>query len=135
MSDLTKEELAEIESLEREDAARRKEEATAAKRQHLEALRLTKKLGASKGRPGLDFVVVETRVGNIALRRPIDIEIDKISDASERPDLESLAMSIVLDPTPAELQVLMSQHHGLVGALISEATRLLKVLREEESKK
>jgi hypothetical protein len=135
MSDLTKEELAELEALEKEEADRLKAAAVAAKRQHLEALRLSKRMALKHGTPGRDFVVLETIIGNIALRRPLDVEIDGITPASERPDLEKFAAAVVVEPATAELQQHMAAHPGLCTAILKHASDLLKVLREEEAKK
>ena len=135
MQKLTPEELAELESLETEEKERLDEEATAAKRQHLEALRMSKRLASKHGKPGHDFVVLETKVGNIAIRRPVDVEIDNLNDDSERDDLEKLATSIVIEPTVPELQKHMADQAGLATAIFRHSIKLLKVLREEEAKK
>lgn len=133
--DLTKEELAELAALEKEEADRLAAEAAAEKRQHLDALRLAKKLSAKHGRPGHDFLVLETRLGNVAVRRPVDVEIDTIGEDADRSVLENYVAAIVLEPTPDEIRRLMAEHHGLCGAIVNASNRLLKALREEEAKK
>lgn len=135
MTCLTPEELAELASLEAEEAKRLEADVLGARRQHLEALRMSKRLAAKYGVPGRDFVVLETTLGNIAVRRPIDVEIDGIDEATERPDLEKFAAAIVIEPDALELQKLMAEHHGLVGALVTHSSRMLKVTREAEVKK
>jgi hypothetical protein len=135
MEGLSKEELDELALLEKEDKDRRAEEAKSAKRQHLDALRMSKRLSAKHGTPGLDFVVLETRVGNIAVRRPIDVEIDAIDESSDRAALETFAAMVVLEPAGPSFAKLMADHHGVVGAVVSQATKLLRALREEEGKK
>lgn len=133
---LTKEERDELATLEQEDTDRRKEEEDAAKRQHLDALRMSKRLSAKYGKPGHDFVVCETTLGvNIAIRRPQDVEVDEIDEASEREDLEKLAQSVAIEPAGPEVARLMSEHHGLVGGIVGSAMKLLKSLRAEEAKK
>lgn len=132
---LTKEELAELEALEGEEEARQEAAAIAAKRQHLDAMRLRKKLAAKHGTHGRDFMVIETVLGNFAMRRAQDVEVDNIDGGSDRSDLEKLAMAITLEPSAIELQKLMAEHHGLVGTLVSESSKMLKVLREEETRK
>lgn len=133
---LTKEEREELAALEQEDSDRRKADEDDAKRQHLDALRMSKRLAAKFGKPGHDFVVCETTLGvNIAIRRPTDVEVDEIDASSERPELEKLAQSVALEPPGPEVARLMSEHHGLVGGLVNSAMGLLKSLRAEEAKK
>lgn len=132
---LTKEELAELALLEKEESDRLADEEHAAQRQHLEALRLSKRLAAKHGVPGRDFIVLETTLGNIAIRRPVDVEIDNISEGSDRAVLENFACAIVLEPSAIDLQRLMSEHHGLVGAVVSQSSAMLRVVRGEEAKK
>ena len=132
---LTAEELAELAELEKEDADRKASDEAAAKRQHLEALRLSKKLGATRGKPGLDFMVLETKIGNIAIRRPVDVEIDTIDDGADREAIENLAASIVIEPSSEAVKALMGEHHGLGGAIVTASMQMLRVLREEEAKK
>lgn len=136
MSDLTKEELAELAALEREEKARLDAEAVAAKRQHLEALRSAKRLSAKHGMPGRDFVVLETKVGNIAVRKPMDIEIDAMDDENvQRGKLEELATALTIEPLAATLQPLFADNPGLAPAIMRHAIKLAKVEREEASKK
>jgi len=136
MSDLTKEELAELAALEEEEKERARAEASAAKRQHLEALRLQKKLAAKHGVPGRDFLVIETVVGNIAFRRPIDVEIDSLAEKTDdREEVEKFACAVAITPTADELRALMASHHGLAGAIVTHSTKMLRVVREEDAKK
>jgi hypothetical protein len=135
MSALTKEELAELDALESEVATRAAAEATEAKRQHLEALRSSKRLAAKHGAPGKDFVVFETTVGNIAIRRPVDVEVDVIDASSERVDVEKFAAAVTLEPPAAELQALMAKHPGVATLILAKSMDLLKLLRAEEAKK
>jgi hypothetical protein len=135
MRNLTKEELEEVAALEKEASERAAADAAAAKRQHLEALRLTKRLAPKYGEHGKDFLVFETTVGNFAIRRPVDVEVDGITEGSERADLEKFAASIVLEPPAAELQTLMAKHVSVVGVVVNQSFKLTKLLREEEAKK
>jgi hypothetical protein len=133
---LTREEQEELAALEREERERVEAEAVEAKRQHLEALRTSKRLAAKHGKPGHDFVVVETKVGNFAIRRPVDVEVDGLLEApDDRGNQEKYACSILLEPTAAEAQALMAQQPGLVGAICAKSLDLAKVTRAEEAKK
>lgn len=138
MAKLSAEELAELKALEQEEKDRLDEVALAAQRQHLEALRLVKKLrtAGKNGEPGSGFVVIETRVGNVAVRRPTDVEIDSFAEEeSSRGSLEAFAQCIVLEPPAADLKVLMADNPGLATAVMNAGVGLVKVLREEEAKK
>jgi hypothetical protein len=132
---VTEEEKAEIKALEAEEAERVKALKAAEAQRHLEALRLVKKLRGSHGEPGLDFVVLETRIGVIAIKRPVDVEIDSIGEDRDRADLEKFAAALVIHPSSQEVIKLMSQHHGLVGGIVKAAFDMLKVVREEEGKR
>lgn len=132
---LTPEEKAELAALEQEEKDRQASEQDAQQRQHLEALRLSKRLAAKHGKPGLDFVVLETKLGNIAIKRPVDVQIDSIDESTDRADLEKFCSAIVIEPAASDLTRLMAEHHGLVGALVKSSLGMLKVVREEEAKK
>lgn len=133
---LTDEERAELAALEKEEADRLEAEAAAEARQHLEALRLSKKLASKHGRPGHDFVVLETKLGNIAIRRPVDVEVDTIGESDDdRAALEKFAQAIVLEPNADGLAALMAQHPGVLGAVVGAALGLCKVAREDDAKK
>lgn len=132
--ELTPEELAEIAELEREDDERRSAERTAAKRQHLEALRLQKRLAQNHGTPGIDFAILESVVGNVAIRRPTDLEMDA-ERGTERGDLERYMLELALAPPPDELRAMFAEHAGLVVDL-SEVLKVLQTAqRAEEAKK
>lgn len=137
MIPMTKEELEELATLEKEEKDRRDGDALAAKRQHLEALRLAKRLSAKNGVPGRDFVVLETTLGNIAVRRPNEVELDTYDSEAEdhRAQNEQLAASVVLEPAATDVQRFMAQNPGLAGAIVRHSVDLVKVLREEEGKK
>lgn len=132
---LTAQELEELAALEEENASRLEEEADNAKRQHLDALRMAKKLSAKHGVPGRDFLVLETKLGNIAIRRPIDVEVDTMDENADREKLEAFALPLVIEPKREEVQAMMAQHPSLTGALVMHASKMLKVVREEDSKK
>lgn len=137
MDAMTKEELAELEQLEREEQDRLDAEKVSAKRQHLEAMRLSKRLAQKHGTPGRDFVVLETTVGNIAIRRPVDVELDTTgeSEEDERSKNEKLARAITLHPASEELDKLLATQPALAYAIGAQSMRLCKVLRAEEEKK
>lgn len=135
MSKLTDEELKELKALEEEEKKRAEEESVTAKRQHLEALRLSKKLSAKHGVPGRDFLVLETKLGNIAIRRPVDVEIDEMDEDATREQVEKLALSIVIEPKQDQVQAWMAEYHSLGSNIVLQATKMLKVMREEASKK
>lgn len=137
MEPLTKEEREELEALEREEQDRIDAEKVSAKRQHLDALRLSKRLAPKHGTPGRDFVVLETTVGNIAIRRPLDVELDTTgdSDEDERAKNEKLSRAITLHPSTEELDKLLATQPALAYAIGAQSMRLCKVLREEEAKK
>lgn len=137
MSGLTKEELEELAALEKEDRDRRDAEAVAAKRQHLEAMRMAKRLGAKHGVPGRDFVILETVVGNIAVRRPNEVELDTYDNEADdtRAQNESFASAVAIEPTGDAVRVLFAANPGLANTMGLHSMQLVKVLREEESKK
>lgn len=137
LAELTKEELDELQALEGEEEKRVAAEAVAAKRQHLDALRLSKRLAAKHGKPGTDFLVLETRVGNIAIRRPVDVEIDggALKDEATREEEENYAAAITLEPPPDVIRKHMAEHHMLAKAIVVQSTRLIRVMREEQQKK
>lgn len=134
---LTEEEARELADLENEEKARLAEEAEAEKRQHLDALRLSKKLAAKNGRPGHDFKVLETKVGNIAVRRPKDVEIDSFGENEDRSrgDIEKFAAAVTLEPPQLELLALFAENPGLAPAILGVVIDLAKVTREESAKK
>lgn len=135
---LTEEEARELADLENEEKVRLAEEADAVKRQHLDALRMSKRLAAKNGRPGHDFQVLETKVGNIAVRRPKDVEIDAFSeneDDRSRGDIEKFAAAVTLEPPPLELLALFAENPGLAPAILHTVIDLAKVTREESAKK
>ncbi len=134
---LTKEELSELASLEADDKIAVEAANDAAARQHIAALKLRKKLTAKHGVHGMDFVVLETTAGvNIAVRRPLDVEMDTVSDASEdRGAQEKFVAAITLEPSAEEMGKLFAQWPGLLGAVIPKAVGLIGRLREEEVKK
>lgn len=132
---LTKEELDELAQLEKEDQERKAALASEAQRQHLEALRLSKRLRSKYGEPGRGFLVLETVVGNIAIRKPLDIEIDPIDENSGREALETYALAITVEPSADEIRKLLAENPGLLGAIVNNSQKLLKVEREAEAKK
>ena len=134
---LTDEEHAELEALEKEEKDRLAAEVLAAKRQHLDALRMSKRLSAKHGKPGHDFIVLETKVGNVAVRRPNEVELDSYeSDAEDtRAQNEQFAASVVIEPPADDVRALMAANPGLAGPLVMHAVGLVKVMREEEAKK
>lgn len=132
---LTHEERKELADLERDEQARVDAVAQAAKRQHLEALRLSKRLASKHGEPGKDFLILETRVGNIAIRRPKDVELDAVPENSSREDDETFAAALVIEPTQIEFQKLMAEHPSLASVVAHQSLRLIRVMREEEAKK
>lgn len=131
---MTDEEKAELKALEQEERDRKAALQAADQQRHLEALRLVKSLRTKHGEPGLDFIVLETKLGVIAIKRPIDVEIDTVAEDQDRATLEKFAAGLVLHPSAQDVTKLMSQHHGLVGALVKAAFDMLKVVREEEGK-
>lgn len=134
--DLTREELAELAALEAEDEERRKVARAAAQRQHLEALRMVKRLAQKHGTPGIDFAICESVIGNVAVRRPTDLEVDADhGDLEQRGVLERFVLDLVLEPTREEVQRLFVQHAGLVAALAGVIAKLQKAVREEDVKK
>lgn len=133
---LTKEEADELAELEADEKKRKLALADETKKQHLEALRMAKRLAAKHGVVGRDYIVLETTVGNIAIRRPLDVEIDVLlENTDDRGTQEKFATAIVVEPTSAEMQPLMAMHSGLVGAIVTRSLAMLKVVREEEVKK
>ncbi|GEM_PF-1604695 len=135
---LTPEELEELKALEAEEKQRLEEEKAASLRQHLEALRTSKRLSSKLGRPGHDFVVLETKVGNFVVRKPKDVDLDALSsDAPEgdRAQLETLAVNVVVEPDEITLRKLMAENPGLAPAITTAAVKLAKVTLEEEAKK
>lgn len=132
---LSKEELAELNALEAEERQRLSDEADAIARQHIAALKLTKKLAASHGKPGHDFVVLETTAGNLAVKRPRDVDVDAFTEEEDgRESTEKFARSLLIDP-PTDLDMLIAQNAGLAPAVVRAANDLLKVIRTEEAKK
>lgn len=134
---LSKEELAELAELEKEESKRAAELADATARQHLDALRARKRLASKHGVHGRDFVVVETtRAGNFAVRRPKDVEIDALAEnVDDRAAQEAFALAVTLEPDAAAMQALMSSDPGVVNVVIPAAYSMLTRVREEEAKK
>jgi hypothetical protein len=132
---LTKEELAELSELESEDKKRKAALEEAAQRQHLEALRMSKRLAAKHGEPGRAFVVLETTVGNFAVRAPKDVEIDTFKDSDSRDETEKFAMAVLIEPTGADAQPLFADHPALASVISLRSVELCKVERAAEVKK
>lgn len=133
---LTQEELDEIASLEADEEKTRAALADEAQRQHLAALRMKKRLATTLGVVGRDFIVIETTLGNIAIRRPTDLEVDMLEEKPEdREAMEKYASGIVVEPSATELQKWMATNPGLVGPISIRSLTMLRVVREEEEKK
>lgn len=136
MPQLTKEELAELAELEAAEASRQADEAGEAKRQHLQALRTSKRLAATHGAPGLDFVVVETRVGNFALRKPNDVEIDLIATkADDSAACEEFCAALAVEPASAEVKATIGKYPNLPNTLIPAIMSMIDMARKDEVKK
>ncbi len=133
---LSKEELEELAALEAEETKRREDEVTEAKRQHLAALRMQKRLEAAHGKPGLDFVVVETRVGNFAMRRPQDVELEMLTDKKDDPAAhEEFCGMLSIEPSSSEVKATIGKYVGLPNALIPAIMSMVDMARSEEVKK
>lgn len=141
---LTPEELEELSALEAEAKEEADKAAEDAKRAHLEALRLRKRI-ASTGRFGTHgdgFVVLETTVGNFAIRRPLGAEVDLLTEtiADEDPASylkrqEAFVLDIVIEPTEQRLKEVLVTYSNLVNLIIPAALGLLGKLREQTGKK
>jgi hypothetical protein len=137
---LSKEELAELAELEKEEHKAAADAADALARQRLDAKRMRKRLAAKHGKHGLDFAVVELDMGmNIALRRPIDVDIDaldsKEAEGQERAYLEKFVLGLVLEPSQDDVRKCFAEYCGAVMALANFAKRMTGGAREEEAKK
>jgi hypothetical protein len=137
---LSKEELAELAELEKEEQTQFVAEADALARQRLEAKRMRKRLAPKHGKHGLDFAVVELDTGmNIALRRPLDVDIDTLSDekaeGQERAFLENFVIGLLIEPSKEDVQKCFSDYCGVVTALAEFAKRMTGSARAEDAKK
>lgn len=133
---LSQEELAELKQLEAEEAAEAKADADAADKQHLEALRMRKQLGAKLGKHGRDFVVLETDVGvNVAVRQPTEMETDIASEKNNAEGHEAFAKAVTVTPQGDELTRLIVKWPGIRTAIIKAGFELMGGVREERAKK
>jgi len=133
---LSKEELEELAALEREEKEAAAVEADAVARQALEAKRMRKRLAGKNGVHGKDFTVYETTAGNIAIRRPLDVEIDSVGEnAEDRAAQEKFLVGITLEPSADEMKKLLVTFPGLCSALIPRSFQMIGRVREEEAKK
>lgn len=133
---LTAEEKAELAQLEQ----KAKDEAAAAaeqqQRMHLDAMRMRQRLSTKDKVHGRDFAIVETRIGNFAIRKPTDTEIDTLGESpDQRAAQEKFAIQVTTEPTTDEMRKLFLEHPGLVGPLCSAAIELASVKRAEDAKK
>lgn len=137
LSQAEKDELAELEKEEQKQASA---DADALARQRLEAKRMRKRLAPKHGKHGLDFVVVELDVGlNIALRRPLDVDIDgldaKEAEGQERAYLEKFVLGLVLEPSQDDVRKCFADYCGAALALANFAKKMTGGAREEDAKK
>lgn len=134
--DLTPEERAELVTLEKDETDRRKSMQAARQRQHLEALRMSKRLAAKHGTPGVDFLVAETVLGNVAIRRPTDLEVDADhGDLALRENLEKFLLPLILEPPQADVQKMFADNPFIVTGLAGILTKLQAGMIEEDAKK
>lgn len=141
---MTPEELEELSALETEAKEEADKAAAEAKRAHLEALRLRKRITATGrfGTHGDGFVVLETTAGNFAIRRPLGAEVDLLTETidDEEPAAylkrqEAFVLGIILEPTEQRLKELLVTYSNLVNLIIPAALGLLGKLREASGKK
>lgn len=136
---LTKEELEELAALEKEEHETASAKADVIARQRLEAKRMRKRLATKHGEHGKGFAVVELDTGlNIAIRRPLDVDVDGLDEAKEgeeRAGLENFVLALVLEPSKEDVQKCFSEYCGVVTALATFAKRMTGSAREEEAKK
>lgn len=132
---LSKEELAELAELEKDETKRAEEAADAIQRQHIQALKLKRTLSTKHGACGTDFLVLETTAGNFAVRRPTDVDVDSIDETDTRASGERFVAGLLLFPDAVEGQKLMASFPALSGVLASAAMSLAGKTREIEAKK
>lgn len=136
MSKLSAEERAELDALEDEARLEREAETAAAERMHLEAMRLRKKHASKDKKHGRDYAVVETKIGVFAVRKPLDTEIDTVSDTpDDRGAQEKFALQVLLEPGADVVRGLFADNPGLAPALSVVAIDLAKVRSAEDAKK
>lgn len=135
MSKLTDEQKKELASLEKEVKEELAADADDAEERHYKAMLLRKKYTAKGMKHGLDFAVLETKIGNFVIRKPKDTEIDTYAETSDRASGEAFVTSIMLEPTKEEVQAMFPANPGLVGAVNLAALELAKVARADEAKK
>lgn len=136
MSEFTKEDLAELALLESEVSDEAAADELAAKRQHLDALRMRKRHTKGDKKHGRDFAVIETKIGNFTIRKPQDVEIDKLLETpDDRAAQEAFVTAVTLEPSTAELQALFPANPGLANAVCPVALDLVRIVRSEETKK
>lgn len=135
MSKLTDEERAELAQLEKEEASEREDATDEKDRQRIAALKTKRRLAKTLGKPGTDFAVLETTLGNFVIRRPTDVEVDRFEEGEGREAIESFAKSITVEPSGDELVRLMAEHQSVGPTIVREVRKLLEIMRGEEAKK
>jgi hypothetical protein len=114
---LSKEELAELAALEKEEQDTAAKEADDAARQRLEAKRMRKRLAAKHGKHGVDGLDTEG------------------SEGQERAMLENFVLGLLIEPSKEEVQKCLAEYCGVVTAIANYAKRMTGSAREEDAKK
>lgn len=133
---LSAEEKEELALLEKEAKDERAAEAEAAEVRRLAALRLRKKYTTKDRKHGRDFGVVETKVGNFVIKKPLDTEIDPLLETpDDRGAQEKFVCLLLEEPPPEAVKPMFANEPGLANAIIGVALELAKVTVAETAKK